>query len=60
MSDVLRQLEAQVAVLAEQSDEDLRVLLMGLERAYIHTLIEQGLRQGVSVSLQQNDPHPVD
>jgi hypothetical protein len=44
MTEIRETLDGWVGDLAEMGDGDLEMFLHLLERAYIHTLIEQGLR----------------
>jgi hypothetical protein len=50
MSDLQRALEERVRAISELSDGDLAALMSALERAYIHGMIEQSLRNPASVS----------
>lgn len=45
-TDLKRAVAPAVTDLSSMSDKDLRVLLEILERAYVHALIEQQLRDG--------------
>lgn len=58
MTNIGSVLEQQIHVLSEMSDPDLSLLIQQLERAYIHVLIEQGLRgaQAQEVSSVSNLP----
>jgi len=48
MTDVDAALTAQIHRLSEMDVEELRSLSQSIERAYVHVMIEQALRDGVS------------
>lgn len=52
MTDLSQVLDRTVANIAECTDEELDVIVMQTERAYIHAWVEKGLRQQNGVSPQ--------
>lgn len=52
MTDLSQALEETVKNIAEYTDEELDVIVMQTERAYIHAFVEKGLRQNSGVSQQ--------
>jgi len=46
MSDLDRVLENEIRYISEIADDSLATMLATIERAYLHALIEKGLRAG--------------
>lgn len=54
LNNLARALDDQVHVISEILDDDLDSMILSIERAYVHALIEKNLRAGVSPRMKEH------